>query len=221
MTAERTGLIDRYQHILKIMLGDVMKVHHEWIEDHSMEIAKLRSIDGGGGLQYHHDNTLPAYVASFTTALQEIVKGYPVVQDMIQARLQGRAWDGDVPIPSNLNEYYESIEALAQQGACIDSKGVERVSLQNLWELSQQPKYLRGLQGRLCAHVHELRLQKLRRELSVLQPYNFCHVKVLTSSAGSEAAGFLNIVPKEGFQIKNSAEFAQAVRRRFQVKEPE
>jgi hypothetical protein len=43
---------------------------------------------------------------------------------MIQARLQGRAWDGDVPIPSNLNEYYESIEALAQQGACIDSKGV-------------------------------------------------------------------------------------------------
>jgi len=186
-----------------------------------MEIAKLRSIDGGGGLQYHHDNTLPAYVASFTTALQEIVKGYPVVQDMIQARLQGIPWDGDVPIPRNLNEYYESIEALAQQGACIDSKGLERVSLQNLWELSQQPKYLRGLQGRLCAHVHELRLQKLRRELSVLQPYNFCHVKVLTSGAGSEAAGFLNIVPKEGFQIKNSAEFAQAVRRRFQVKEPE
>ena len=54
----------------------------------------------------------------------------------------------------------------------------------------------------------------------MLQPYNFCHVKVLTSGAGSESAAFINMVPKEGQQIKDSQELAHAIRRRFQMVEP-
>ena len=73
----RTNLVDRYQNLLKDMLADITMVHSDSIQEYSMNIARLRSIDGGGGLKFHHDNTLPAYVASFTTALREIVKAYP------------------------------------------------------------------------------------------------------------------------------------------------
>ena len=85
----RTNLIERYKSILKDMLGDIIGVYGDNIEQHSMDIAWLRSIDGGGGLQYHEDNTLPAYVASFTAAIREIVKAYPIVEEMIQSEIRG------------------------------------------------------------------------------------------------------------------------------------
>ena len=43
-------------------------------------------------MQYHEDedNTLPAYVASYTAALREIVKAYPLVQEMIETEIRGQ-----------------------------------------------------------------------------------------------------------------------------------
>ena len=83
----RTNLVDRYQNILKYMLADITMVNSDSIQEYSMNIARLRSIDGGGGLKFHHDI---AYVASFTTALREIVRAYPIVQEMIEEKIEGR-----------------------------------------------------------------------------------------------------------------------------------
>ena len=216
----RTNLVDRYQNLLKDMLADITMVHSDSIQEYSMNIARLRSIDGGGGLKFHHDNTLPAYVASFTTALREIVKAYPIVQEMIEEEIEGREWDESIDSrPDNLLQYFRSINILAEKGSCIDGKS-EIVSLKGLWKLTESEGLLKGLQGKLCKYTYKDRLSKVRKELSLLQPYNFCHVKVLTSGAGSESAAFINMVPREGQQIKDSQELAHAMRRRFQMVEP-
>jgi hypothetical protein len=192
----KTNLIDRYKTILRDMLGDVLKVRSDSIQDHSMAIAWLRTIDGGGGLQYHEDNTLPAYVASYTAALREIVKAFPIVQDMIQTQIRGDEWDDSIQTrPQKLIQYFNSIQTLTQFGSCLDGKE-EVVSLQGLWDLSEDDKTLKGLQGRLSTYTHKFRLEKIRKELSELQPYKFNHVQVLTSSSGSEAACFINTVPR-------------------------
>ena len=103
----RTNLVDRYQNLLKDMLADITMVHSDSIQEYSMNIARLRSIDGGGGLKFHHDNTLPAYVASFTTALREIVKAYPIVQETIEEEIEGREWDENIGSrPDNLLQYF-------------------------------------------------------------------------------------------------------------------
>ena len=217
----KTNLINRYKNILRDMLGDIMKVSSEKIQDHSMAIAWLRTIDGGGGLQYHEDNTLPAYVASYTAALREIVKAYPIVREMVETEMRGEEWDTDRQrIPDKLSQYFNSIKTLTQIGSCIDGKA-ELVSLEGLWKLSEESDTMKGLQGRLSKYTNQYRLDKIRKDLSVLQPYNFNHVQVLTSSSGSEAACFLNMVPREGIQIKDNQQFANALRRRFQVAEPE
>ena len=70
-------------------------------------------------------------------------------------------------------------------------------------------------------YTHKYRLDKIREDLSALQPYNFNHVQVLTSSSGSESACVVNMVPREGHQIKDNHQFANFLRRRFQVSEPE
>ena len=203
------------------MLGDILKVRSETIQDHSIAIAWLRTIDGGGGLQYHEDNTLPAYVASYTAALREIVKAYPIVQEMIETEIRGQEWDNERHRrPDKLIQYFNSVNTLTQLGSCMDGKE-QVVSLKGLWQLSVEDKKLKGLQGRLSNYAHQYRLEKIRKDLSELQPYNFNHVQVLTSSSGPEAACFLNVVPREGVQIKDNQQFANALRRRFQVAEPE
>jgi len=129
-----TNLIDRYKNILRDMLGDIMKVSSEKIQDHSMAIAWLRTIDGGGGLQYHEDNTLPAYVASYTAALREIVKAYPIVREMVETEMRGEEWDNEIKTkPDKLVQYFNSIKTLTQLGSCIDGKA-ELVSLEGLWK---------------------------------------------------------------------------------------
>jgi len=44
---------------------------------------------------YHEDNILPAYLTSYTAAaaLREIVKTYPIVQDMVETEIRGQQWD--------------------------------------------------------------------------------------------------------------------------------
>ena len=78
----------------------------------------LRTIDGGGGLQYHEDNTLSAYVTSYTAALREIVKAYPIVQEMIEmieTEIRGQEWDNERHRrPDKLIQYFNSINTLTQ-----------------------------------------------------------------------------------------------------------
>jgi hypothetical protein len=45
----KTNIINRYKNIIRDMLGDIMRVASDSIQDHSMAIAWLRTIDGGGG----------------------------------------------------------------------------------------------------------------------------------------------------------------------------
>ena len=90
------------------MLGDVLKVLSETLQHHSIAIAWLRTIDGGGGL-----STLPVYVASFTAALSEIVKAYPIVQEMIETEIRGQEWDKERHRRSDkLIQYFNSINTL-------------------------------------------------------------------------------------------------------------
>ena len=147
---------------MRDMLGDLLNVRSENIQDHSMAIAWLRTIDGGGGLQYHEDNTLPAYVASYTAALREIVKAYPIVQEMVETEIRGEEWDNDRQrIPDKLVQYFNSITTLTQLGSCIDGNK-EVVTLQRLWEISEDDGALKGLQGRLSKYTHKDRLDKIR-----------------------------------------------------------
>ena len=142
---------------------------------------------------------------------------------MVDTEIRGEEWDNNRQrIPDKLVQYFNSIKTLAQLGSCIDGKE-NIVSLQGLWELSEEggDGKLKGLQGRLSQYTHKHRLDKIRKDLSELQPYNFNHVQVLTSSAGAEAACILNIVPREGIQVKDNQQFANVLRRRFQVAEPE
>ena len=83
--------------------------------------------------------------------------------------------------------------------------------MKGLWDLSQESNRLKGLQGRLCMHTHKYRLDKIREDLSVLQPCNYNHVQVLTSSSGSESACVVNMVPREGHQIKDGHTLMQKI----------
>lgn len=66
----RTSLTERYKNILRDMLGDVMKLRSETIQDHSVAIAWLRTIDGEVG--YSITKTIHYQrILSYTAALKE------------------------------------------------------------------------------------------------------------------------------------------------------
>ena len=60
----------------------------------------------------------------------------------------------------------------------------------------------------------------VRTQLSLLQPYNWIHVKQLTGGASNEAASLLNVCPRSYFHMPNE-EMISILRRRFQIKDPD
>ena len=110
------------------------------------------------------------------------MKAYPIVEEMIQSEITREDWENDIRMPNRLVQYFQSIHTLAQAGSCIDGKN-EVVSMKGLWDLSQESNRLKGLQGELCMYTHKYRLDKIREDLSILQPYNYNHVQVPTTSS--------------------------------------
>ena len=112
----KTNLIN----IFRDMLGDILKVRSETIQYHTIVMA------WHGLEQYMVEvdyNTIPAYVASYTETLREIVKAYPMVQEMIETEIRGQEWYNERQRrPDKLIQYFNSIKTLTQLESCMDGK---------------------------------------------------------------------------------------------------
>ena len=207
------NFVTRFNSIMKDFLADIIRVDINFIEEHNFNIAQLPTQDGGGGLKFAEDTVLPAFVASLTTAMNQIMEAYPQVKEIIQRQITKTQQVDDVP--DTLRQYFHSIELLAEAGSCI---GNNPVSLQGLIDLKE--KEHKGLQQRLMQYTKEIRLESVRKRLSQIQPYHFMMVKHLSGGASKEAATIFNVVPRSYRQMDNN-EMVGTLRRRFIIKDPD
>ena len=128
------NFFEKYDEILKTLLADITQVDPDAIGEINMMIAKLHCIDGGVGLCYQEDRAVPAYVASYTAALETITATFPSIQILIDRKLSGELSDNEF-IPPRLQAYFDGIEELAALDVKIDN---QVISLQLL--MSQESK---------------------------------------------------------------------------------
>jgi hypothetical protein len=212
-TCFRNGnFFERYDDILKILLADITQVHPEAIEEINMMIAKLHCIDGGIGLGYQEDKAVPAYVASYTASLQTITETFPIVQLIIDKKLDGTLSDSDY-VPPRLQAYFDGIDELVELDVKIDK---QIISLQLLMSLKKEKH--KGLQRTLSKQG---RIHRKKEVMELLGKHDdLTHIRVFVSGQGWEASAFLDTIPKCSELTLTSNQMSNAIRRRIQLEEP-
>jgi hypothetical protein len=209
----RSGnFFEKYDEILKTLLADITQVDPDAIGEIHMMIAKLHCIDGGVGLCYQEDRAVPAYVASYTAALQTITDTFPSIQLLIDKKLSGELADNDY-VPPRLQAYFDGIEELAELDVQIDK---QVISLQLLMSLKKAKH--KGLQRILSKQGRILRKKEVMDQLSDKEDLR--HLRIFVSGQGWEASAFLDTIPKCSELTLTSDQMANAIRRRIQIKEP-
>lgn len=206
------NFFEKYDEILKILLADITQVDPDAIGEINMMIAKLHCIDGGVGLCYQEDRAVPAYVASYTAALETITETFPSIQLLIDKKLRCELSD-DEYIPPRLQAYFDGIEELAELDVKIDK---QVISLQLLMSLKKTKH--KGLQRILSKQGRILRKKEVMDHL--VSKEDLRHVRIFVSGQGWEASAFLDTIPKCSELTLTSDQMANAIRRRIQIKEP-
>jgi ribonuclease HI len=207
-----SNFFEKYDEILKTLLADITQVDPDVIGEINMMIAKLHCIDGGVGLSYQEDRAVPAYVASYTAALETITETFPSIQILIDKKINGDLSDTDY-IPPRLQAYFDGIEELAQMNVQIEKQTISLQLLMNLKKVKHK-----GLQRILSKQGRILRKKEVMEQLSDREDLR--NLRIFVSGQGWEASAFLDTIPKCSELTLTSDQMANAVRRRLQIKEP-